>query len=78
MSVSSDYRLGFSEGDSTAGRTQMDETSAKLVLLALVEKDPSVTVELSLPPTRSGDYTRGYVAGWQRRMVATAKDVTGE
>jgi hypothetical protein len=78
MSVQTDYARGVSAGESAAGRTLMDQKSAELVLLALVERDPSVTVELSLPPTHNGEYLRGYVKGWQRQLVLTARRITDE
>lgn len=71
--VKKSYLLGLQDGQDDASHTRVDSSTAALILLALVEQDPSVTVELPAPDSADIDYTKGYVKGWERRIVARSR-----
>lgn len=75
--VSESYRLGYTAGKTAAASAQIDLQSATLILLALVDHDPSVTVELPAPKVDDMEYTTGYVTGWSRRIIDRSHQMVG-
>lgn len=73
--VGESYRLGLKDGRDAASQTRVDSSTAALILLALVEHDPSVTVELPAPDSADIDYTKGYVAGWERKIISRSREL---
>lgn len=72
---SESYRLGKTAGRTAATNTRLDQHSAQLILLALVDHDPSVTVELPAPKSDDIEYTTGYVTGWSHRIIQRSRQM---
>jgi hypothetical protein len=73
--VSSAYLQGHRDGRTAATQTKIDREAAELIVLALVDQDPSVTVELPAPRVDDADYTKGYVKGWRTRIISRSREL---